>query len=92
METQQTTGTPYPNIPPLLKVTTESIVTAVCLVRLRGHPLHPLSIIFPIALLAAALGSDFGYWLTRDPSGEHPLASGAIGWWRSGSPDRHERL
>jgi len=37
-------------------------------VAIAGHPLHPLSIIiFPIALLAAALGSDFGYWLTRDP-------------------------
>ncbi|PHM05851.1 DUF2231 domain-containing protein, partial [Nostoc sp. 'Peltigera malacea cyanobiont' DB3992] len=31
-----------------------------------GHPLHPLTVIFPIAFLAAALGSDVGYWLTHD--------------------------
>jgi len=31
-----------------------------------------------LRFLAAALGSDFGYWLTAIPSGrEHPLASGA---------------
>jgi len=63
----------YPNIPPIMKVTTESIVTAVCLVAIAGIP-YTRSIIFPIAFLAAALGSDFGYWLTRDPFWrEHPF-------------------
>jgi uncharacterized membrane protein len=69
METQQTTGTPYPHIPPIIESDDreyrDSGVPST--VAIAGHPLHPLSIIFPIAFLAAALGSDFGYWLTRDP-------------------------
>lgn len=69
METQQTSGTPYPNIPPIIESDDrEYRDTGVpSTVAIAGHPLHPLSIIFPIAFLAAALGSDFGYWLTRDP-------------------------
>ncbi|MFN6567589.1 hypothetical protein A6770_16115 [Nostoc minutum NIES-26] len=67
--TQQTTSTPYPNIPPIIesddKEYRDSGVPST--VAIAGHPLHPLSVIFPIAFLAAALGSDFGYWLTRDP-------------------------
>ena len=69
METQQTSGTPYPNIPPIIESDDreyrDSGVPST--VAIAGHPLHPLSVIFPIAFLAAALGSDFGYWLTRDP-------------------------
>jgi uncharacterized membrane protein len=69
METQQTSGTPFPNIPPIIESDDrEYRDTGVpSTVAIAGHPLHPLSIIFPIAFLAAALGSDFGYWLTRDP-------------------------
>ena len=69
METQQTSGTPFPNIPPIIESDDrEYRDTGVpSTVAIAGHPLHPLSIIFPIAFLAAALGSDFGYFLTRDP-------------------------
>ena len=69
METQQTTGTPYPNIPPIIESDDrEYRDTGVpSTVAIAGHPLHPLSVIFPIAFLAGALGSDVGYWLTRDP-------------------------
>jgi uncharacterized membrane protein len=69
METQQTSGTPFPNIPPIIESDDrEYRDTGVpSTVAIAGHPLHPLSIIFPIAFLAAALGSDFGYFLTRRP-------------------------
>lgn len=64
----QTTSTPFPNIPPIIESDDreyrDSGVPST--VAIAGHPLHPLTIIFPIAFLAAALGSDFGYWLTRD--------------------------
>ena len=68
METTETTSTPYPNIPPVIESNDseyrDSGVPST--VAIAGHPLHPLSVIFPIAFLAAALGSDFGYWLTSD--------------------------
>lgn len=71
METTDTTSsasTPFPHIPPVIESDDreyrDSGVPST--VAIAGHPLHPLSIIFPIAFLAAALGSDFGYWLTRD--------------------------
>jgi uncharacterized membrane protein len=69
METQQTSGTPFPNIPPIIESDDrEYRDTGVpSTVAIAGHPLHPLSVIFPIAFLAAALGSDFGYFLTRRP-------------------------
>lgn len=68
METTETNSTPFPNIPPVIESNDseyrDSGVPST--VAIAGHPLHPLSVIFPIAFLAAALGSDFGYWLTRD--------------------------
>ncbi|MBW4683734.1 MAG: DUF2231 domain-containing protein [Komarekiella atlantica HA4396-MV6] len=68
METTETSSTPFPNIPPVIESNDseyrDSGVPST--VAIAGHPLHPLSVIFPIAFLAAALGSDFGYWLTRD--------------------------
>lgn len=70
METSGTTNTsPYPNIPPIIESDDrEYRDTGVpSTVAIAGHPLHPLSIIFPIAFLAGALGTDFGYWLTHDP-------------------------
>ncbi|HLO84499.1 MAG TPA: DUF2231 domain-containing protein [Nostocaceae cyanobacterium] len=72
METQETTSetvsTPFPHLPPVIESDDreyrDSGVPST--VAIAGHPLHPLSIIFPIAFLAAALGSDIGYWLTKD--------------------------
>ncbi|BAZ31534.1 hypothetical protein NIES4074_40070 [Cylindrospermum sp. NIES-4074] len=68
METTETTSTPFPNIPPVIESDDreyhDSGVPST--VAIAGHPLHPLTVIFPIAFLAAALGSDFGYWLTED--------------------------
>ncbi len=69
METTQRATTPYPNIPPIIESDDrEYRDTGVpSTVAIAGHPLHPLSVIFPIAFLAGALGSDVGYWLTHDP-------------------------
>lgn len=36
-------------------------------VAVAGHPLHPMLITFPIALLLSALGSDLAFWWTGDP-------------------------
>jgi len=67
-ETNERASTPFPNIPPIIESNdTEYLDTGVpSTVAIAGHPLHPLSVIFPIAFLALALGTDFGYWLTRD--------------------------
>ncbi|MCC5660216.1 DUF2231 domain-containing protein [Nostoc sp. XA010] len=67
-ETTQTGSTPFPNIPPVIESNDSEYVDSgvPSTVAIAGHPLHPLTVIFPIAFLAAALGSDFGYWLTRD--------------------------
>ena len=71
METTESTSrssTPFPNLPPVIESDDrEYNDTGVpSTVAIAGHPLHPLSVIFPIAFLAAALGSDLGYWFTRD--------------------------
>jgi uncharacterized membrane protein len=69
METRERATSPFPNIPPLIETDDreyrDSGVPST--VAIAGHPLHPLSVIFPIAFLAGALGTDFGYWLTHDP-------------------------
>ncbi|MBD2213508.1 DUF2231 domain-containing protein [Nostoc linckia FACHB-104] len=67
-ENTQTTSTPFPNIPPIIESDDREYLDSgvPSTVAIAGHPLHPLSVIFPIAFLAAALGSDFGYWLTKD--------------------------
>jgi uncharacterized membrane protein len=36
-------------------------------VAIARHPLHPMLITFPIALLICAVGSDVAYWYTDDP-------------------------
>jgi len=36
-------------------------------VAVAGHPLHPMLVTFPIALLLCALGSDLAFWWTGDP-------------------------
>ncbi|MBC6432134.1 DUF2231 domain-containing protein [Nostoc sp. HG1] len=67
-DTTQTGSTPFPNIPPVIESNDSEYVDSgvPSTVAIAGHPLHPLSVIFPIAFLAAALGSDVGYWLTHD--------------------------
>lgn len=69
METQQTSGTPFPNIPPVIESDDREYRDpgVPSTVAIAGHPLHPLSVIFPIAFLAGALVTDLVYWLTRDP-------------------------
>jgi uncharacterized membrane protein len=69
METQQTSGTPFPNIPPIIESNDREYRDpgVPSTVAIAGHPLHPLTIIFPIASLALALVTDAVYWLTRDP-------------------------
>jgi uncharacterized membrane protein len=68
MTTTEQNSTPFPNVPPIIESDDREYLDSgvPSTVSIAGHPLHPLSIIFPIAFLAAALGSDFGYWLTRD--------------------------
>lgn len=36
-------------------------------VAVAGHPLHAMSVHFPIALIVATLGSDIFYWWSADP-------------------------
>lgn len=36
-------------------------------VAIARHPLHPMLVTFPIALLICAVGSDAAYWYTGDP-------------------------
>ena len=68
METQRTSSTPFPNIPPIIESDNrEYLDTGVpSTVAIAGHPLHPLSVIFPVAFLAGALVTDAVYWLVRD--------------------------
>ncbi|CEJ46880.1 DUF2231 domain-containing protein [Umezakia ovalisporum] len=70
METTGTesNSTPFPNIPPIIESDDREYRDSgvASTVAIAGHPLHPLTMIFPIAFLAGALGSDFGYWLTED--------------------------
>lgn len=64
-----TTRVPYPNVPPLIDSrATEYHGTGVTSsVNILGHPIHPIIVIFPVAFLSSAAGTDLGYWLTRDP-------------------------
>lgn len=34
---------------------------------IRGHPIHPMLVPFPLAFLVGALLTDLAYWLTIDP-------------------------
>lgn len=60
--------TQTPNIPPIIESDEreyrDSGVPST--VAIAGHPLHPLIVTFPIALLTSVLATDLGYWLTRD--------------------------
>lgn len=60
--------TPYPNLPPLIEsLETEYRGTGITsTVAIAGHPIHPIIVTFPVALLTLAAGSDIGYWFTHD--------------------------
>lgn len=69
METNQGNSTPYPNIPPILESDDREYRDAgiTSTVSVAGHPAHPVLIVFPVAFLVGAAGTDIGYWLTSDP-------------------------
>ena len=69
METNQRNSTPYPNLPPILESHDTEYRDAgiTSSVQIAGHPIHPAIVLFPIAFLVGAAGTDIGYWLTRDP-------------------------
>lgn len=69
METNQRNSTPYPNLPPILESDDREYRDAgiTSSVAVAGHPLHPVLVLFPIAFLVGAAGTDIGYWLTSDP-------------------------
>jgi uncharacterized membrane protein len=69
METNPRNSTPYPNIPPILESHDTEYRDAgiTSSVQIAGHPVHPAIVLFPIAFLVGAAGTDIGYWLTRDP-------------------------
>ncbi|MEG4504323.1 DUF2231 domain-containing protein [Microcoleus sp. F6_B4] len=69
METNQRNSTPYPNIPPILESDDTEYRDAgiTSTLSVAGHPIHPIIVIFPVAFLVGAAGSDIGYWLTSDP-------------------------
>jgi uncharacterized membrane protein len=50
--------------PVIEEVTGHDTASAVALV---GHPLHAMSVSFPIALVIATLGADLFYWYSADP-------------------------
>ncbi|MBE9179661.1 DUF2231 domain-containing protein [Oculatella sp. LEGE 06141] len=68
-EQNSSNQTPYPNIPWVLesKDTDYRSTGITSSVAIAGHPIHPIIVIFPVAFLVGAAGSDIGYWLTRDP-------------------------
>jgi len=69
METNPRNSTPYPNLPPILESHDTEYRDAgiTSSVAIAGHPIHPAIVLFPIAFLVGAAGTDIGYWLTRDP-------------------------
>lgn len=69
METKDKNTVPYPNIPPVIETDEKEYrdTGIISTVAIAGHPLHPAIVLFPIAFLTGALGSDLGYWLTKDP-------------------------
>ncbi|MBE9181613.1 DUF2231 domain-containing protein [Oculatella sp. LEGE 06141] len=61
--------TKYPDVPPFIESDEQEYYDSgvPSKVAIAGHPLHPLLVTFPIAFLVGVLGTDLGYWLTRDP-------------------------
>lgn len=74
METQenrqnrQGSEVPYPDIPPIIdsRATEYHSTGITSSIAILGHPIHPIVVVFPIAFLSAAAGTDLGYWLTRN--------------------------
>ncbi|MDX6805880.1 DUF2231 domain-containing protein [Terrihabitans rhizophilus] len=50
---------------PVIEEVTKHDTTSV--VAVAGHPIHAMSVSFPIALVMATLGCDLFYWWTADP-------------------------
>lgn len=50
---------------PVISAVSEKDTTSA--VAVAGHPLHAMSVHFPIALVASTLGADVFYWWTADP-------------------------
>ena len=61
--------------PVIQQVADESVSSAIAV---AGHPLHAMSVHFPIALVIATLGCDLFYWWTADPFWVR------VGLWSSG--------
>lgn len=76
-------------------------------VKIMGHPVHPMLIVFPLGLLAASLGFDIGYLKTGNP--EFAIVSywmisagiiggllaaifGAVDWWAIPSNTRAKAI
>lgn len=57
------------------------------LMSVSGHPIHPMLIHFPVAMLVAVMGTDIAWFLTRDPFwarvGLWLTGVGALGVWVS---------
>jgi hypothetical protein len=53
---------PYPNLPPIIEsLESEYLSNGVTSsVAIAGHPIHPIIVVFPVAFLMAAAGSDLG--------------------------------
>jgi uncharacterized membrane protein len=68
MQNTELNQTPYPNLPPVLESKETDYISSgiTSSVSIAGHPIHPILVIFPVAFLSAAAGSDIGYWLTKD--------------------------
>lgn len=68
VKTEQNEQVPYPNIPPILESKESDYLSSgiTSSVSIAGHPIHPVLVIFPVAFLSGAAGSDIGYWLTSD--------------------------
>lgn len=60
--------TPYPNLPPIIESIESEYKNSgiTSSVAIAGHPIHPVIVVFPVAFLTAAVGTDIGYWLTKD--------------------------
>lgn len=56
--------TPNPRSPPMEAVAKHDVSSTVAI---AGHPLHAMSVHFPIALVFATLGIDVLYWFFGDP-------------------------
>jgi uncharacterized membrane protein len=75
--------------------------------KLMGHPIHPMLIVFPLGLLAASLGFDIGYRATKNSElvivsfwlisagivgGLLAAVFGAVDWWAIPSQTRAKAI